>query len=297
LPKSKPILWRDILPIHPAANALPLLAEDALRELAEDIKKNGLHSKPVVLLSPKTKPTDPDDYVLLDGRNRLDALELLGVKFLWRNEVGIVNWHLPMATTTDYVPTWSDMATPDVVGAGGASVDAVAYVISANLARRHLRPRDIVMHAIAIRATSAGSRSLPIKGVERRDEDGVLRQTATSVVLSKGGRGRKGEALAIAEQTGVNVRTVQRVIAEQKPVTVQRLTADESRAMKQRAFRISRRTTVTEARRTIRSVQLNLALMGPLDVVPDARPVLREFALALIEWAKQWSETDASGAK
>jgi hypothetical protein len=57
---------------------------------------------------------------------------------------------------------------------------------------------------------------------------------------------------------------------------------------------ISQRTTLTEVRRNIRSAQLNLSVMGPLDVVPDARPVLREFAQWLIEWAGQWSEGDVS---
>ena len=34
--------WRDILPVHPAADLLPVLAPDVLKALAEDIQKNGL---------------------------------------------------------------------------------------------------------------------------------------------------------------------------------------------------------------------------------------------------------------
>ena len=30
--------WRDVLPIHPAAELLPLMSADELHELAEDIK-------------------------------------------------------------------------------------------------------------------------------------------------------------------------------------------------------------------------------------------------------------------
>jgi len=35
--------WRDILPVHPAADLLPLLPADELSALAGDIKLNGLN--------------------------------------------------------------------------------------------------------------------------------------------------------------------------------------------------------------------------------------------------------------
>jgi hypothetical protein len=33
--------WRDVLPIHPAAELFPLMAPDELRALGADIKKSG----------------------------------------------------------------------------------------------------------------------------------------------------------------------------------------------------------------------------------------------------------------
>ena len=42
---SKRKSWRDAIPIHPAADLLPLMSPDELRELADDIKKNGLRVK------------------------------------------------------------------------------------------------------------------------------------------------------------------------------------------------------------------------------------------------------------
>src|SRR5262245_60645033 len=63
--------WRDILPVHPAADRFPLMSEAELKELAADIKENGLQH-PVVLTEIDGKPA------VLDGRNRLDALESLG---------------------------------------------------------------------------------------------------------------------------------------------------------------------------------------------------------------------------
>ena len=66
--------WRAHLPVHPAADLFPLMSEAELKELAEDIKANGLID-PIVTWA-------KDDNLLLDGRNRLDAMAhagLLGV--------------------------------------------------------------------------------------------------------------------------------------------------------------------------------------------------------------------------
>ena len=66
--------WHDHLAVHPAAEAFPPLPEKELKELADDIKRNGLeHSITLWRPDDKTKP------VLLDGRNRLDALALLEI--------------------------------------------------------------------------------------------------------------------------------------------------------------------------------------------------------------------------
>ena len=65
--------WRDTLPVHPAAELFPLMSPDELRELGADIvKKNGLVA-PIALW--RRNPNEP--LQLLDGRNRLDAIELV----------------------------------------------------------------------------------------------------------------------------------------------------------------------------------------------------------------------------
>jgi len=67
--------WRDVLPIHPAAELFPRLSPDELKTLGEDIKANGLQVPIVVRVE---KLGDEWIYQLLDGRNRLDAIELVG---------------------------------------------------------------------------------------------------------------------------------------------------------------------------------------------------------------------------
>jgi hypothetical protein len=56
-------------PIHPAALLFPELPEDELRDLADDIKKNGL-LHPIIVLNGK----------IVDGRNRLKACKLASVE-------------------------------------------------------------------------------------------------------------------------------------------------------------------------------------------------------------------------
>jgi hypothetical protein len=76
-PESKPVAetplfdWRKHLKVHPAAELFPLLPEAELKELAADIEAHGLQNLVTVWRS------DGSNY-LLDGRNRLDALALLG---------------------------------------------------------------------------------------------------------------------------------------------------------------------------------------------------------------------------
>jgi hypothetical protein len=49
--------WRDVYKVHPAADLFPMLPEDELRKLGEDIKANGLRS-PIVLWAPGNNEAD-----------------------------------------------------------------------------------------------------------------------------------------------------------------------------------------------------------------------------------------------
>ena len=101
--------WRGVLPVHDACDLLPPMSESELRELGEDIKRHNLHT-PVVIF------TDQDGTEwLLDGRNRLDAMEVVGITIVDNGELN-----------------------PDIVHKVSGNIDPIAWVLSANLHRRHL---------------------------------------------------------------------------------------------------------------------------------------------------------------
>jgi hypothetical protein len=68
--------------VHPFANEYPLLDDDQLASMAEDIAANGLRF-PIVL--------EPNQGQLVDGRNRLAACELAGVEPAFYTDPSLVD--------------------------------------------------------------------------------------------------------------------------------------------------------------------------------------------------------------
>lgn len=130
--------WRDHIKVHPAAELFPLMSESELRELGEDIRKNGL-------LSPIT--IDGENNALIDGRNRLDAIALVGMAFEFRHGKGPFKGKIVGIDSDDF-ETPLDSAvrrlfeTPPNDGAARRlsdfQADPYAFVIAANIHRRHL---------------------------------------------------------------------------------------------------------------------------------------------------------------
>ena len=71
---TTPTSWRDRIKVHPAADLFPMMSPDELKTLGEDIAKHGLQSRIAVLCT-------GNDVLLLDGRNRMDAMEAAGLAF------------------------------------------------------------------------------------------------------------------------------------------------------------------------------------------------------------------------
>lgn len=116
---------------HPAADLFPLMEGEDLKALAADIKAHGLHN-PVVLFAEGGK------RLVLDGRNRLRACEMVGV-----------------SPATEF---WAGEGSP------------TEWVVSQNLHRRHLDASQRAMVA-------AGLKEMFVKEAESRRAANLKRGT------------------------------------------------------------------------------------------------------------------------
>jgi hypothetical protein len=115
--------WRALLPVHPAADLFPLMTEGELKELAEDIKANGL-KVPIVTWS-----SQADGLSLIDGRNRLDALALAGLIYTSPDgHIGLRKWNGKKWLAR------GERIIPENIHGG----DPYALARSLNVLRRHL---------------------------------------------------------------------------------------------------------------------------------------------------------------
>jgi DNA N-6-adenine-methyltransferase (Dam) len=143
--------WRDVLKVHPAAELFPMMSEAELVELGEDIKRNGLQ-RPISVIF------DDAGMWVLDGRNRLDAIERGGFNPIDTDE-----------PDRGFGPLDEDLGLPEHLLPDGIhnycidhviSDDPWAYVISANLHRRHLtteQKRDLIARVLKARPQSSNN--------------------------------------------------------------------------------------------------------------------------------------------
>jgi hypothetical protein len=123
---KQPKSWREQIKVHPAADLFPMMTPDELKALGEDIKENGL------MVSVAVTRAGNGPWSLVDGRNRLDAAELVGLVVTFIKKPGDV-------TVKIGNHTW---AVDDY-----SLSDPYEHVISANVHRRHLtaeQKRDLI---------------------------------------------------------------------------------------------------------------------------------------------------------
>jgi ParB-like chromosome segregation protein Spo0J len=134
--------WRELINVHPAADAFPMLSPEALETLTEDIKAHGVHA-PIITWFDKG-----EREWLIDGRNRLDALAKTGYRF---DRVSMKVGAVVSTTQLKILPPerGGDRITPhhyrecETGGTAGLPLgDPITLAATYNLHRRHLSTEE-----------------------------------------------------------------------------------------------------------------------------------------------------------
>jgi hypothetical protein len=167
--------WRDFWKVHPAADVFPLIDADALRKLADDIEVNGLKV-------PVERRLTANGVYVIDGRNRLDALELAGIQLV-DDEGG---WLHP-----EYVHSPGKEFTDDEIASD---------VIGFNIHRRHLTKQEQV---------ELIDKTLKAANVVSRHDGGKLKRPEGRPVDQ-----HKAAVVEQAAKVGISERTVERALSK-----------------------------------------------------------------------------------
>jgi hypothetical protein len=132
--------WRDQLDIHPACEVMLETTPQDLRVLSDDIKANGLRERARLVRV-------GERYQVLDGRSRLDALEMIA----------------PINVFAGNMPNRRFFEVVDLQGC-----DPLTLVISWNVHRRHWNESQRAMVAARIANVRQGERTdLALQGVSQ----------------------------------------------------------------------------------------------------------------------------------
>ena len=224
-----PFDWRAHLPVHSAADLFPLMSESELKELADDIKQNGLLN-PIQLASTELldesgKRTNVYTHALLDGRNRLDALAMLGwlepaekPKKLFFRGRSLTQHYAPIKLIDDdQVVNIDDDALFNFGDDGGEN----STVISLNIRRRHLtveQKRDVIAKLLKAQPETSDRQIAKTVAVDHHKVGDVRRELESTGEISPvektvgaDGKSRKKPIHCqkrAAARNGVTARTV-----------------------------------------------------------------------------------------
>jgi hypothetical protein len=182
------------IPVHPAAELYSVLGRDDLLRLGEDIKANGLR-QPVVMFKESTKSTTA---VLLDGRNRIAAMELVGIE--------VVDRHGKLTVAHEY--RYGKVESPTTGQLDPLVVNPWTFALSQNAHRRHLTKAQLAKALIDA-----------VAGAEAWQKDHATVARSFSPTPGKRGgstKGTVGKAVELAAETGVDVspRTIATEVAK-----------------------------------------------------------------------------------
>lgn len=198
--------WRETYHVHPVADIFPMLDDTELDELAEDIRQNGLRQSIVLWRD------EAGREFLLDGRNRLEAMERAGIPLDDRHVV----------VTTEC----SDPAT---------------FVISLNIRRRHLTAADrarLVIEAIAAGHTTVDAETVKHLAVSRGGRGNTSPATRVAE-LAQVSKPTALEQLAVKADPELDAQVQARdltpqeaahIIRQRKKTPPRRMTSEEKQA-------------------------------------------------------------------
>ena len=157
--------WRDFWQVHPACGVFPQMNADELRKLADDIQAYGIR------VTIQTRTAEDGQLYVIDGRNRLDACELL-------------SWHL-----VDERGEWRGKIMEHIEYKRANHREIVEQVVSFNLQRRHLDESQRAMTAAELANMKKGKpgkcSNLSIKPVSQSEAAALFDVSRTSVQTAK----------------------------------------------------------------------------------------------------------------
>ena len=168
--------WIGEYPVHPVASLFPMIDDDALNALAEDIKKNGQREPIIVAYLDEAMIDEP---VVIDGRNRHAACRLAGVEPEFKFVMSLNDREL----------------SPQVIA---------DWIISHNLHRRHLTTSQKAMVGQGYLAY--------LKEEAKKRQLSTLKQNATDTVRPnsderESGQGARSDVQA-AKMVGVGKNSI-----------------------------------------------------------------------------------------
>jgi NACalpha-BTF3-like transcription factor len=193
--------WRDVLKVHPACELFPRLSEKEAAELRESIKKIGIQTPVIIIRDMNAQAW------LIDGRERLDAMEALGRPTF--DEKGRSKFPVE-----DFLEV-----------AGITSYNPAAMVMAANIHRRHLTAEqraDLAIKVLTAAKAFASEQAQKIRAEDERKEADEITGKHFPVIgeqhnppKQKGKRGSvKGDVAKVAEMAGVSKPTARKAIRE-----------------------------------------------------------------------------------